>query len=333
MFLNKYCSLILYLSAIVAIHGCQSNSNLDNDTDVSSRERIALNSDWRFFKYSASEAVDNLIYDVRPEVDDNQEGRPADAKPTEAVELTTSRDAFKYWILPTGNKFIKDSTKHFKRPEGNPGFDFPFVLKEFDDTNWEEVNLPHDWVIKGPFYQGNDVLVGGGMGRLPSPGVAWYRKKIRIPNADQGKSIFLDIEGAMSYSMVWLNGHLVGGWPYGYASWRLDLTPFLNFGSTNQLAIRVDNPPNSSRWYPGGGIYRNVWLIKSNPIHVGQWGTYIKTKSISESSAEIDISINIENDKSLSENLLVKTEIFEWDAQNNNKGISVAMAERNVALN
>ena len=84
------------------------------------------------------------------------------------------------------------------------------------------MNLPHDWAIKGPFYEGWDAEVGGGMGRLPSPGVAWYRKKLDIPLSDAGKSLFLDVEGAMSYAMVWLNGHLVGGWPYGYASWRVD---------------------------------------------------------------------------------------------------------------
>lgn len=84
------------------------------------------------------------------------------------------------------------------------------------------------------------------MGRLPSPGVAWCRKKLDIPASDAGKSIFLDVDGAMSYAMVWLNGKLAGG--------------------ENQLAIRLDNPPDSSRWYPGGGIYRNVWLTKTSPF-------------------------------------------------------------------
>src|SRR5690606_15665316 len=127
------------------------------------------------------------------------------------------------------------------------------------------------WAIAGPFLEGNDEGegwlkgVGGSMGRLPSPGVGWYRRQLDIPASDAGRSIFLDVDGAMSYAMVWLNGHLVGGWPYGYASWRVDLTPYMDPGGENQLAIRIDNPPSSSRWYPGGGIYRNVWLVKTDP--------------------------------------------------------------------
>jgi len=115
----------------------------------------------------------------------------------------------------------------------------PTVNDSFNDRSWESVNLPHDWAIKGPFYKGWNAEVGGGMGRLPSPGVAWYRKKLDIPESDAGKCIFLDVDGAMSYAMVWLNGKLVGGWPYGYASWRVELTPYIVPGGENQLAIRI----------------------------------------------------------------------------------------------
>ena len=110
------------------------------------------------------------------------------------------------------------------------------------------------------------------------------------------KEIFLDVDGAMSYAAVWLNGKLVGGWPYGYASWRLDLTPFVKFGGDNQLAIRVDNPPDFSRWYPGAGIYRNVWLVKTSPVHVGQWGTYLTTPKVSTTSATINLEVAVDND-------------------------------------
>lgn len=222
-------------------------------------------------KYDSAEEADDLIYDVRPEVVDGRDDKPADSKPTEAVSVAADQRVLKPWIMPTGNRFLKDSSKHYKRPEGNPGEDFPFVQAAFNDSSWEEVDLPRDWAIKGPFLEGWDAEVGGGMGRLPSPGVAWYRKQIDLPESDKNKSIFLDIDGAMSYAMVWVNGQLAGGWPFGYSSWRLDLTPFLKPGEENQLAIRLDNPPNSSRWYPGGGIYRNVWLVKTNPVHVGQW--------------------------------------------------------------
>jgi len=148
------------------------------------------------------------------------------------------------------------------------------------------------------------------MGRLPSDGVGWYQKKLEIPASDAGRSIFLEIDGAMSYAAVWLNGNLVGGWPYGYSSWRVDLTPYVKPGGANQLAIRLDNPPNSSRWYPGGGIYRNVWLTKTQPIHIGQWGTFLTTRGVSISSAMVDLEVTIENDSASDATVGVSTEIF-----------------------
>ncbi|MDA3929580.1 MAG: DUF4982 domain-containing protein, partial [Prolixibacteraceae bacterium] len=198
-------------------------------------------------------------------------------------------------------------------PEGNPGSDFPFVQASFDDSDWENVTLPHDWAIEGPFQEGWNPEVGGGMGRLPSNGVAWYRRKLDIPASDKGKSIFLDIDGAMSYAIVWLNGNLVGGWPYGYNSFRLNLTPFLQIGGENQLAIRIDNPNNSARWYPGGGLYRNVWLTKTNPVHVSQWGTFITTSNVSSASATINLAISIDNDTNIEEIVEVITHVYELD--------------------
>ena len=195
-----------------------------------------------------------------------------------------------------------------------PVIDFPFVQNNFNDENWEPVNLPHDWAINQPFYTGPNPEVGGGMGRLPSHGVAWYRKKLNITSAEKGKSIYIEIDGAMAYAMVWLNGKLVGGWPYGYNSFQLDLTPYINFGGVNQLAIRLDNPPNSSRWYPGGGIYRNVWLLKVSPLHVAQWGTFIRARDVTAASATIDLDVHIENNSAKEQSAELVTRIFALDA-------------------
>jgi len=293
----------------------------------SPRERISINEDWRFHKYDAEEKADGLIYDVRPQVKDADKVVIADEMPTEAVEIEVTQVVLKPWILPTGNDFIKDPAKRHVRPEGHPGSDFPFVQSDFDDSSWESVNLPHDWAIKGPFLKGWNAEVGGGMGRLPSPGVAWYRKKLDIPMSDAGKSIFLDVDGAMSYAMVWLNGKLVGGWPYGYASWRLDLTPYVVLGGQNQLAIRLDNPPRSSRWYPGGGIYRNVWLTKTNRIHVGQWGTFVTTREVSETSATINLEVAVDNNSKDDVTVTVTTQIFTLNADGNKTGDAVAPFE------
>lgn len=307
---NKLFGFILLF---VLIFSCQGKK----DEDKSVRELVSINEGWSFYKYKTASDADSLIYDVRPEVGKVNDNKDADSKPTEAVIAETKQTVLKPWVLPSGNEFIKDAVNKYVRPEGNPGSRFSFVLADFDDSSWEKVNLPHDWAIKGPFQTGWNSEVGGGMGRLPSNGVAWYRKKLDISASDAGKSVFLDIDGAMSYAMVWLNGNLVGGWPYGYASWRLDLTPFLVPGGLNQLAIRLDNPNYSARWYPGGGIYRNVWLIKTDPVHVAQYGTYVTTKDISEESATVDLEVTIENDSQSNATVEVNTQVYTLDDEGN----------------
>ncbi len=290
----------------------------------SSRERVLINDGWRFMKYESADQADRLIYDVRPEVSDGEDGKAADAKPTEAVEVEANVPVLKAWILPTANAFIKSPEDRHERPEGNPGSEFPFVQDDFDDSSWESVTLPHDWAIAGPFMGGSDAPVGGGMGRLPSPGVAWYRKDLDVSAADEGKSVFLDVDGAMSYSMVWCNGQIVGGWPYGYASWRVDLTPYLKFGGSNQIAIRLDNPPYSSRWYPGGGLYRNVWLTKTQPVHVGQWGSYVTTSDVSEEAATVRLEVAVDNDSQSEASVVLRTDVYRLDAEGARTGKRVA---------
>lgn len=293
-------------------------------TYAPTRQRISINEGWKFYKYESASKADNLIYDIRPEVTDNNDSKAADSKPTEAVKLKSTQSVLKAWILPTGNAFIKNPLKRYTRPAGNPGSNFPFVQSNFDDSSWENINLPHDWAIKGPFQKGSNPEVGGGMGRLPSNGVAWYRKKLDIPASDAGKSIFLDIDGAMSYAIVWCNGKLVGGWPYGYNSWRVDLTPYVLPGKTNQLALRIDNPNYSARWYPGAGLYRNVWLVKTNPVHVSQYGTYITTKNVTTASATINLETSVENKSKKSTKIEAITKIYLLDSNGNKSADAVA---------
>lgn len=315
----KIIFLLFSLSLCWNCNSTKQQSTASNGT----RERISINEGWRFMKYVSN--PDSLIYDIRPEVNDRNDNKDADSKPTEAVTVESSRKVLKNWILPSGNDFIKDPARRHVRPSGNPGSDFPFVQYNFNDSAWEKVNVPHDWAIQGPFFEGQDAEVGGGMGRLPSHGVAWYRRKLDIPASDAGKSIFLEVDGAMSYAMVWLNGNLVGGWTYGYNSFQLDLTPYLKPGGYNQLAIRLDNPPNSSRWYPGGGIYRNVWLTKTNPVHVAHWGTFITTKAVSKQSAIIDLEIKVENDADANQNINIVTEVYSLNADLQRIGKPIAI--------
>lgn len=291
-------------------------------TAGAARERISFNEGWRFQRGDPAGNMGNLLYDVRPPV--REEGdKVADAQPTEAEKIAAeeaARRVLKPWILPTGNAFIGDPAKRFARPSGNPGGDVLYVQRGFDDASWRPVTLPHDWAIAGPFTPKG----GGGMGRLPSDGIGWYRKAFHVPSSDAGKSVFLEIDGAMSYAVVWCNGQLVGGWPYGYSSWRVDLTPYLDFGGENQLAIRLDNPPVSSRWYPGGGLYRNVWLTKTQPVRVAQWGTFVTTPEVSEQLATVAIESAIENDSASEVRVEVAWEIFALDAAGRKAGEAVA---------
>ena len=173
---------------------------------------------------------------------------------------------------------------------------------------------------RGPFLSNGD----GGTGKLPYYGVGWYRKKLELPKSDAGKSIFLDVDGAMAYSTVWLNGQFVGGWPYGYESWRVDLTPYAKPGEDNVLVLRLDNPPASSRWYPGGGIYRNVWLVTTAPVHVGHWGTHLTTPEVSTASATVNLKVTVDNSSAANAQVTVATEIFALDSDGKKTGPAVA---------
>lgn len=306
---------ISFLVPMVLLFACSTSED-------ASRERISLNDGWAFMKYDSEDIADTLIYDIRPEVIDAKDDKPADAKPTEAVAVKADQSVLKPWILPTGNEFINDPQKRHQRPQGSPGEDFPYVQLDFNDTEWEKVNLPHDWAIKGPFYEGWNTPVGGGMGRLPSPGIAWYRKSFELNAQDKNKSIYLDIDGAMSYAIVWINGKLAGGWPYGYTSFRVDLTDHIRLEGSNQIAIRIDNPPNSSRWYPGGGIYRNVWLVKTEKTHISHWGTKVIAKNVSAESAEIELEISIDNDQNKQVTLSTESIVYYVDEKGNEQKVS-----------
>ncbi|NQZ58432.1 MAG: beta galactosidase jelly roll domain-containing protein, partial [Lentisphaeraceae bacterium] len=162
---------------------------------------------------------------------------------------------------------------------------------EFDDSQWRQLDLPHDWAIEGPFRQD----LPNRTGKLPWQGIGWYRKTFTVPAVDKGKDIFIDFDGAMSHAKVWLNGEYIGEWPYGYNSFRLELTEKVKFAGENVIAVRLENPPNSSRWYPGAGIYRNVWLVKMSPIHISRGGIFVRTPQVSSSEALLSIATELEN--------------------------------------
>ena len=163
---------------------------------------------------------------------------------------------------------------------------------DFDDSGWRKLNLPHDWAIEGPFSK--EVYFQGGY--LPYPGVGWYRKT--FPFTSEGKRALLEFDGVMMNPQVWVNGEFVGEWAFGYSSFAFDITDYLKPNEDNVIAVRVENLEYSSRWYPGSGIYRNVWLTLTDPVHVAHWGTYVTTPEISDSLAVVKVETKVENQAS-----------------------------------
>ncbi|PWT89231.1 MAG: beta-galactosidase [Blastocatellia bacterium] len=262
------------------------------------RQRLSFNEGWRFHKGDPSGSEGRLSY-----------------------------ERMKEYYIATGNEFAVETAKH-ARPTGNPGADVIYTQREFDDRDWRQLDLPHDWGIEGPFSQ----ELPGETGKLPWSGIGWYRKTFAVTNADQARRIYLQIDGAMAYAMVWLNGQFVGGWPYGYASFELDLTPYIDFDHNNVIAVRLDNPPDSSRWYPGGGIYRNVWLTKTPPVHVNHWGTYITTSDVTIDSATVDVKVSVINSAPAARSVKVKTQIYALDTNGQRIGRPESLEPTTVSL-
>ncbi|MDD4777248.1 MAG: glycoside hydrolase family 2 TIM barrel-domain containing protein [Fermentimonas sp.] len=165
---------------------------------------------------------------------------------------------------------------------------------DFNDDEWRKLDLPHDWSIEGEFSE--DHPAGSGGGALPG-GIGWYRKTFHIDRKLEDKKVFIDFDGVYMNSEVWINGHYLGKRPFGYISFRYDLTPYLYFGKENTIAVRVDNSlqPNS-RWYSGSGIYRNVWLTVVNPLYVDLWGTFVTTPEVNEESAIVNVDTRLKNE-------------------------------------
>lgn len=141
---------------------------------------------------------------------------------------------------------------------------------EKNHVGWQQVSLPHDWGVKYPL----SPTLASATGFLPG-GIGWYQKKLAIPAEDQGKKIFLYFEGVYNRSEVFINGKSVGKRPNGYISFSYDITPYIEFGKENTIAVKVDHSKSAdSRWYTGSGIYRDVWLVRANALHIDQWGVY-----------------------------------------------------------
>lgn len=166
------------------------------------------------------------------------------------------------------------------------------IQAEFDDSTWDKVRLPHDWAISGPF----NINESGYAGKLPWRGQGWYRKTFTLDKVDQGRCVYFDFDGVMAFPKIYINGHLAGQWDYGYMSFRVDATPFVEFGESNVIAVHADTQNHGTRWYPGAGIYRKVMMTICHPVHIVHWGTYVTTPVITNESAIVRVRSTIEND-------------------------------------
>ena len=244
--------------------------------------------------------------------------------------------SFKVFILLLITVFLFSACEQERVPVRhiqNFGADWAFHLGDiegaqdpgYDDTDWRRLSVPHDWSIEGEFSKAHPAGVGGGA--LPG-GVGWYRKIFTVPAADSSKLAFIDFDGVYMNSEVWINGHYLGLRPYGYASFRYELTPHLNFGDEpNVLAVRVDNSlqPNS-RWYSGSGIYRNVRLVQTHPVHVDHWGTFVTTPEVSEKAATVNVQTILKNASQTVQSVILHSIV------KNAAGLTVAeqSAEQNI---
>lgn len=198
----------------------------------------------------------------------------------------------------------------------NEGWKFALAASDdaaqpgFDDSGWRELDLPHDWSIEGEFSEKNPASPGGGA--LPG-GIGWYRKTFNVSTADRDRLTYITFDGVYRNSEVWINGNYLGKRPYGYSSFRYDLTPYLRYGEEeNVMAVKVDNSaqPNS-RWYSGSGIYRNVWLTTTGKIAVDQWGTFVTTPEVSNESALVRVTTRIANGSGSKAVVRVETAVYD----------------------
>lgn len=196
-----------------------------------------------------------------------------------AAPLTeTQRETFDFgWKFARAREVDDPALKLEAGAAGSP------TEVNFKDKEWREVQLPHDWAIESPFLaeEPNET------GKLPWNDVGWYRKSFSVPSDAKDNRYYLDFDGVMSMPQIYVNGEKAGEWAYGYSSFRVDITPYVKSGRKNQVTVRASNKPNGTRWYPGAGIYRHVWLTKSNPVHVDHWGVSITTPRVSRSSATV----------------------------------------------
>jgi beta-galactosidase len=182
---------------------------------------------------------------------------------------------------------------------------------DYDDSRWRQLDLPHDWSAEGPY----SPHLASATGYLPG-GIAWYRKSLEIPAGMQDKKVFIYFEGVYRDGEVFINGISLGMRPNGYISYMHDLTPYINFGGENKIAVRVDHSKSAdSRWYTGSGIYRDVYLVYANPVHIELWGVHYTTPRVTSASATLKAHTSLINTTGRRANIRVEQEVVDKEGR------------------
>ena len=206
-----------------------------------------------------------------------------------------------------GETFAKSGSV-IQVPRGTPDI----THADFDDTTWQKVDLPHDWAIELPFENDNSLAAHGfhPLGRnYPATSIGWYRRVFDIPASDLGRRISVEFDGVYRSSMVIFNGHYLGANFSGYAPFRYDVTDHASYGARNVLLVRVDATLGDGWFYEGAGIYRHVWLARTNPVHVPQWGTFVRAEVRPGGAATVRITTEVDNESDTPKNCRVVSRV------------------------
>ncbi len=254
--------------------------------------------------------------------------RYADAPSAEASSAVAPRERL---LLDFGWKFMLGNGDDPRRDLGfgmgqgdfSKSGDFDFATAKLDDSKWRSLNLPHDWAVELPFVWDEEQQSHGykPLGRrYPETSVGWYRRVFDIPNEDEGRRISIEFDGAFRDALVFLNGYFIGRNDNGYAPFCFDLTDFLNYGGKNYLIVRMDASFGDGWFYEGAGIYRHVWLTKTDALHLGRWESYVRP-ALKGKSATLSLGTVVQNQGKGAETCRVRWQIVD------KAGKTVASAE------
>ncbi len=283
-------SLIKYLKfiRILSVFGLLAGVSF---TTAVAGNRISLDAGWRFELGDPPDVLTNsaetnvTYYPEIPDLSKLDDGSRGSWDPQELSGSNSETYLQTIRIDPVAN---------------HVGENVSFVQTNYNDsgTNWQQINLPHDWVVGLPFDPNADEGHGykaGMINSTTSNTIAWYRHTFTLPANDAGQALELDFDGVYRNCLVWLNGHILGRNVSGYDSFSFDVTPYANPGGTNVLVVRVDASRFEGWFYEGAGIYRHVWLTAANPVHVAHWGTYVATTALAGSNATITVQTTVTN--------------------------------------